>query len=421
MTRQAAIESYIQFIDRLQEAIQRQVDNPEASAELIRKLAFENANADYRKALQSVVCKIDYTLADMLKACMDVGTHTFQMDALAAALHKDTMEQSEFGKLKSDSSATEEFLVDKRTMLGEIYPAQGIEALKNWPSKTELRYLQVKRLLRRLKTLITRTVPYVERDDPQYYKAFKKLLEVNFWTPSDSLNQTDPAWIQAFTEHTTYYMEDISDKCIQLILGTWEENGEPCAFNDTCRAVFLLGYSNYDLSHQLFWIMIAERMGCRISEEYGVNVEEYKKIFCSTMMEENKKTAENGYPENAHDIFAENILFCGMCGFSDFYNLTWLDTILSWQDPITGCFGEISMIHNLTESTKQEDHQHLRRVKRRERLLADGCMFHKTSVIAGALGGYLQHMAKSFPHITWKPHIFQRPQQKLGNGTRVTT
>ncbi|XP_029459083.1 endogenous retrovirus group K member 113 Gag polyprotein-like [Rhinatrema bivittatum] len=88
MTRQTATEPYTQFIDRLQEAIRRQVDNSEASVELLLKLAFENANADCRKVLQSIVARPDYNLADMLKACADVGTHAFQMDALAVALQK---------------------------------------------------------------------------------------------------------------------------------------------------------------------------------------------------------------------------------------------------------------------------------------------------------------------------------------------
>uniref|UniRef100_A0A674IPI7 AIG1-type G domain-containing protein n=1 Tax=Terrapene triunguis TaxID=2587831 RepID=A0A674IPI7_9SAUR len=38
---------YKYFIDRLQEAVQRQIDNPQAQTELMIKLAYENANADY--------------------------------------------------------------------------------------------------------------------------------------------------------------------------------------------------------------------------------------------------------------------------------------------------------------------------------------------------------------------------------------
>ncbi|XP_013921304.1 PREDICTED: rho GTPase-activating protein 18-like [Thamnophis sirtalis] len=93
--RQNAGETYSDFIDRLQEAIQRQVDNEEASGELMKRLAYEHANADCHCALQSIVNRGDYTLADMLKACADIDTNVHQMDALTAALQK-----GKFGKPK---------------------------------------------------------------------------------------------------------------------------------------------------------------------------------------------------------------------------------------------------------------------------------------------------------------------------------
>lgn len=34
------------------------------------------------------------------------------------------------------------------------------------------------------------------------------------------------------------------------------------------------------------------------------------------------------------------VLLCGLDGFSDFYNLDWLEQILLWQDPEDGCFGK---------------------------------------------------------------------------------
>lgn len=93
VTRQSPQESYMEFINRLQEAIQRQVDNPDAQWELMRKLAYENANADCRKVLQSIVTKPEYTLAEMLKACTDVGTQVHQMNLLAAAMQKGSKPQ----------------------------------------------------------------------------------------------------------------------------------------------------------------------------------------------------------------------------------------------------------------------------------------------------------------------------------------
>ncbi|CAM5153911.1 unnamed protein product [Eretmochelys imbricata] len=50
--RQGASESFLDFTNRLHEAILRQVDNTEAAHELLLKLAVENANEDCRRALQ---------------------------------------------------------------------------------------------------------------------------------------------------------------------------------------------------------------------------------------------------------------------------------------------------------------------------------------------------------------------------------
>ena len=45
---QGAVEAYIDFIDRLQEAIERQIDNYRAAKSLLCQLAYQNANKDCR-------------------------------------------------------------------------------------------------------------------------------------------------------------------------------------------------------------------------------------------------------------------------------------------------------------------------------------------------------------------------------------
>ncbi|CAM5160884.1 unnamed protein product, partial [Eretmochelys imbricata] len=51
--RQGASESFMDFTNRLQEAILRQVDNPAAAQEILLKMEVENANEDCRCALQA--------------------------------------------------------------------------------------------------------------------------------------------------------------------------------------------------------------------------------------------------------------------------------------------------------------------------------------------------------------------------------
>ena len=45
---QGAVEAYIDFIDGLQEAIERQIDNDRAAKALLWQLAYENASKDCR-------------------------------------------------------------------------------------------------------------------------------------------------------------------------------------------------------------------------------------------------------------------------------------------------------------------------------------------------------------------------------------
>ncbi|KAG8147156.1 hypothetical protein E2320_022841, partial [Naja naja] len=71
--KQGPNELYAEFIDRLQEAIQRQIENDDAKGQLMKKMAVENANADCKRILQPLMNKEGVTLADMLRACTDVG------------------------------------------------------------------------------------------------------------------------------------------------------------------------------------------------------------------------------------------------------------------------------------------------------------------------------------------------------------
>ncbi|XP_044865262.1 endogenous retrovirus group K member 21 Gag polyprotein-like isoform X4 [Mauremys mutica] len=87
--KQQATEPYHHFVDRLKEAVQRQIDNPDAQVELLLRLAYEQSNADCRKILQTIIHRPNYTLADMLQACAEVGTQTHAMALLAGAIRQD--------------------------------------------------------------------------------------------------------------------------------------------------------------------------------------------------------------------------------------------------------------------------------------------------------------------------------------------
>lgn len=82
---QGVHEPYIAFTDRLQAAVNRQVENEEAAQILVFQLAFENANADCKKALSSVRGTAK-TLVDYIKSCQDIGLEEHKANVLAVAL-----------------------------------------------------------------------------------------------------------------------------------------------------------------------------------------------------------------------------------------------------------------------------------------------------------------------------------------------
>ncbi|XP_039188762.1 endogenous retrovirus group K member 8 Gag polyprotein-like [Crotalus tigris] len=83
---QGSSQSYGDFIDQLQKAVFREIRNPIAQKELIKKLAYENANEDCRRIIQPLLSKPDAELADYIQACRIVGTNVHNMETLAMAL-----------------------------------------------------------------------------------------------------------------------------------------------------------------------------------------------------------------------------------------------------------------------------------------------------------------------------------------------
>lgn len=79
--RQGKDEPYMQFIDPLREAVDRQFDHPEAKKSLLRKLANENWNVDCRKVLLSMPKSA--TLIEMVEAGGCIGSLEQQQTMLA--------------------------------------------------------------------------------------------------------------------------------------------------------------------------------------------------------------------------------------------------------------------------------------------------------------------------------------------------
>lgn len=76
-------EPYMQFIDRLHHAVDKQVEHETAKEVLLLKLAIENANPHCKKILQTLR---NPSITDMLEACNRVGSIDHQNESFARAL-----------------------------------------------------------------------------------------------------------------------------------------------------------------------------------------------------------------------------------------------------------------------------------------------------------------------------------------------
>ena len=98
-------QGYMEFINQLQEAVERQIDNPEAPGDLLMSLAIEHANEDCRKNLK--VIKLTpkdpmATIAQYIKACQNVGSKTYKAKLLTVALKKDQIQSLALNVEKED-------------------------------------------------------------------------------------------------------------------------------------------------------------------------------------------------------------------------------------------------------------------------------------------------------------------------------
>uniref|UniRef100_A0A8B7TNA6 UPF0764 protein C16orf89 homolog n=1 Tax=Castor canadensis TaxID=51338 RepID=A0A8B7TNA6_CASCN len=133
-------------------------------------------------------------------------------------------------------------------------------------------------------------------------------------------------------------------------------------------------------------------------------------VFCTNMMERNQKAEATGYAHPTQDLFMENVMFCGMAGFSDFYKAQWLETTVSWQRPQESGFGKPAPKDEELVAARPHPQHILRRVRSREKLFADGCSCHNTATTVAALVGFLYFLAENPPANREQPPSTLSPQ-----------
>ncbi|XP_046521328.1 UPF0764 protein C16orf89 homolog isoform X2 [Equus quagga] len=256
--------------------------------------------------------------------------------------------------------------------------------------------LRVRKLAARLAPLLHRSIFYLRLSDPEYLREFQPTIQPGFWKLPQAWTHTNASMVYPTFQPEDSFSEEHSDLCLVQLLGTGADDRQPCRLSDFCRTLMTRpGCSGYCLSHQLLFFLLARMKGCM--EGLFCQTQLYMNLFCANMMDLNQRAEAIGYAYSTQDIFMENIMLCGIAGFSDFYKLRWLEVILAWQKPREGCFGTPDAEdEELLRAVEHQQH-FLTRVKRREKQFTDGCSSHNTAMAVAALGGFLYALAEYPP------------------------
>lgn len=132
-------------------------------------------------------------------------------------------------------------------------------------------------------------------------------------------------------------------------------------------------------------------MNClsKLAAPVAATVQPQINTLCRSMYQANLRMEAQNYPSKDQDLFMENIAFCGLNGYRPFSErLRWLEMIISWQRQPGGCF--TVNLHQLARLLSKG------RSKRRERILADGCSLHKTSMAQAAIFVYIKRLSAAY-------------------------
>ncbi|XP_078414442.1 UPF0764 protein C16orf89 homolog isoform X3 [Cetorhinus maximus] len=198
-----------------------------------------------------------------------------------------------------------------------LLQAQLEDAAKRWSLSGPEAGSQLKKvddLVRRLDFTSVKAIKAMKVNDPMYFNAFQQVLHIDFWTLKPGWTQTDTRLVYPEVRVSECFEEDISDRCLTQLLGTWEDNGTPCLETETCRRLMTaLNCPDYSLSHQLLYFIVAEYKRCsnivgaqHMDSKASLIVQGYKKIFCSNMMQRNLEIENNDFPYSQRDLFLEN-------------------------------------------------------------------------------------------------------------------
>jgi len=231
----------------------------------------------------------------------------------------------------------------------------------------------VKRLVDLSEYVTWKIVQSVRSRQPDYYAQLSFLLMPGIFSnivPFQYHRNKYPITIEQKCS-SSLFIEKYSDQCFHALALTKCNNTESCIklMSDpyACR---------YSLTHQILYSIIAKTSLCyhhRLS-----SLDEHKLVL--KMLNESQTIAQENFHETDRDLFMEQIAIGGLVGWNEFFqDINAFNSIISWQHPIEGCYGN--------------DTNH--RNKREEMQMVHQCLSHRTSVAIAALSQILRYLLSS--------------------------
>ncbi|RWS15290.1 UPF0764 protein C16orf89-like protein [Dinothrombium tinctorium] len=151
------------------------------------------------------------------------------------------------------------------------------------------------------------SIKHVFIKDPLYFKASGILLLRGLWSNwFDEWKQIDNSNLYKWRLNLSDIAlnEDISDKCINQLL--------QCEISDYCWITMTSKYyKDYPLSHQLLFLVLGEKLGCKKQMNkmtvkfHQDSIEKMKDTFCANMLEEAQYYESENFPVDDQDLFME--------------------------------------------------------------------------------------------------------------------
>ncbi|XP_063849832.1 UPF0764 protein C16orf89 homolog [Scylla paramamosain] len=259
--------------------------------------------------------------------------------------------------------------------------------------------------------VVRMALPHLQKNQPVSMHRLRRLFQLS-WDIGHSHRRVDLTllWDSSTRAHAARHSltESETDRCLAEVLEP--TNGVVCGMTQWCQeAMTQPGQARYALTHQILYSIVAEMSGCGSRLEQWLvrhkrtgSLEQLQAEMCANLyvqacsLPPSLQTDPN--PAAVWDLFLEMEFVCGMLGYSQFLQESWLRGILAWQDP-SGCFKATptsapvptpayTTAFPFVNTNTSGPHRRLLS----ETVLPDGCLAHLTGVAASSLAVHLHSL-----------------------------